>query len=85
MAAILGSCRKEFLRRGRRRIRVSTPSDTIRLPNTQATVPSPGQVVSPASQKPGTPMSWGTARWLAFASVWRTPPTAPWGRLVKRS
>ena len=56
-----------------------------RLPRTQATVPRPGQVVSPASQKPGTPMSCGTACWLLLASVWRTPPTAPRGRRVKRS
>ena len=30
---------------------------TMRLESTQATVPSPGQVVSPVSQKPGGPKS----------------------------
>src|SRR5215471_4840336 len=63
-----------------RRARCRTPSATMRLPRTHATVPRPGHVVSPDSQKPGGPRSWGTAFWLALASDWRTPPTAPRGR-----
>src|SRR6266700_2792163 len=47
--------------------RLMTPSATMRLPMTQATVPRPGQVVSPASQNPGGPRSWGTACWLVLA------------------
>ncbi len=59
-----------------------TPSATSLLPSTHATVPSPGHVVSPASQKPGTPTSCGMACWLVLEGRWRTPPTAPWGRRV---
>lgn len=40
----------------------SIPSATMRLPSTQATVPRPGQVESPTSQRPRPPRSCGMAR-----------------------
>ena len=91
-AGVVAAGRAEFGQRGQsghRRIppsRAGCPSATMRLPSTQATVPSPGQVESPTSHSPRPPRSCGIGELVGVARrLAHTADRAVAGGSAKRS